>query len=143
MLQGVGKARPTAWMALFEASLNVTLAIALAHLVGLSGVALATLIAASTANLGLVIPYACRHFGVSPLFLLRSLARAHALPVAAGLGVGWLVLRGDPEGIASVLAAGTAVVGSYIVVFAFTGLERGERAVLRARWRLLARRASG
>jgi O-antigen/teichoic acid export membrane protein len=143
MLQGAGQARPTAWMALFEATLNVTLAIVLAHLVGLSGVALATLIAASTANLGLAIPYACRRFGVSPGVLLRSLAQAHALPIAAGLGVGWLVLRGDPAGIPSVLASGTAVVAAYVVVFGFTGLERGERAVLRARWRLLARRASG
>src|SRR5919106_256040 len=53
MLQGVGRARPTAWMALFEAALNVTLAVVLAHVVGLSGVALATLIAAAAANFGL------------------------------------------------------------------------------------------
>lgn len=143
MLQGVGRARPTAMIALAEAVLNVSLGITLAHLMGLDGVALAVLIAAAVANVALAVPYACRYFGVSAGLLVRSLAQAHALPVAASLGVGWLLLRADVEGILPVLAAGAAVVAVYLLVFVLTGLDRGERALLVARGRLLlARRAS-
>ncbi len=143
MLQGVGRARPTALIAFGEAVANVTLAIVLAHLMGVDGVALAALIAAAAANAAFAVPYACRHFGVSPALLVRSLLRAHALPVAASLATGWLLLRADVEGIAAVLAAGGCVVAVYLLVFVLTGLDRGERALLLARSRLLlARRAS-
>jgi hypothetical protein len=93
-------------------------------------VALGTLIAVVVANVGVLYPYMCRHFGVSIGELSLTLARAHlpALLVAslvggafAGLGLSGLV----------VLAAAPAIGLAYVAVFWFTGLTGDERARLR------------
>ena len=64
-----------------EALLNFALSMTLASIMGLEGVALATLIAAVVANLGFLLPYVCRDTGVRLSSLMTPLLLAH-LPAA-------------------------------------------------------------
>src|SRR5688500_18911125 len=60
MLQGAGFARRPAVLSAAEAALNLSLSVVLGLWLGLKGVALATLIAASLVQLGAVLPYVSR-----------------------------------------------------------------------------------
>ena len=132
LLPGAGRARVPALISAGEAGLNLTLSVVLGLTMGLEGVALATLIAAAVTHLGLMLPYMARQFGLRVAALLASQLRAHLPPAAAALAVGVLLLRADPGSILAVSAAGAAVVASYLLVFAFTGLVAGERRRLLA-----------
>jgi hypothetical protein len=90
-------------------------------------VAVATLIAASIVQLGLVLPYAARSFGVSPVRLLGIVGRAHLPAALVALGVGLLLRAVGIAGLAEVLAAGAAIALAYLGTLALTGLDRTER----------------
>lgn len=139
MLQGAGYARRPALLSTAEAALNLTLSVILGNRMGIEGVALATLIAASVVQVGLLLPYIGRVFGVLPLSLLGTLGRAHLPAALVALAVGLLLRRTDVSGLAEVLGAAAAVGGAYLATLAVTGLDRAERRValgyLRARIR--------
>jgi O-antigen/teichoic acid export membrane protein len=132
MMQGGANARTPALIFGLEAALNVGLSIVLGLAIGLEGVALATLVAIAAARLGLLVPAACKAFGVSVLSFLGVVVRAHALPAAAALVVGWIIRQTDLPSIVLVLLGSTAMFAAYLFIFAFTGLERDERARVRA-----------
>lgn len=137
MLQGTGMARVPATISAGEAAFNLTLSIVLGRLIGLEGVALATLLASAVADLVFLLPYICRQFGTSVASLLASVLRAHVPAAASGLAVGVLMLRLGVSGIPGVVGAALLVIAAYSLVFAVTGLSRDERrriaAVARAR----------
>jgi O-antigen/teichoic acid export membrane protein len=127
LLPGAGQARVPALLSALEAALNVTLSVVLGRAIGLEGVALASLIAATMTHLGLMLPYICRQFGLGVAALVGSLIRAHLAPATAAVFVGVLLRRAGIESIPSVVAAGSAIAAAYVIVFAFTGLGAGER----------------
>ena len=135
MLLGTGRARFPALSRVSEAVLNLGLSVLLANLIGLKGVALATLLAAGSLNLIVLLPYICRQFEIRLWDFARPLLAAHAPPVAAALAVGWLVTRSDPTGVLAIIGAAVAIVAVYLAVFAFSGLDRQERGWLLARVR--------
>lgn len=133
MLQGMGRARMPALMSASEGALNLGLSVWLAHELGLKGVALATLIAACTMNLGIFLPYMCRQFGVPIASYLGTIGRAHLLPAGLALAVGLVVTR--PSGVPALAGAALAIVATYLATFAFSGLDRDERRLLAERVR--------
>jgi O-antigen/teichoic acid export membrane protein len=140
ILEGAGKVRGPALIRSGEAALNFALSLTLAHLIGLKGVALGTLLAAAAANLFILVPYMCKEFGLELRRLSGSLLAAHAPPAATALAIGWLVTRADPTTVPALAAAAAAIVGGYLAVFAVTGVDRGERQALIARLRALRSR---
>lgn len=128
MLQGAGVVRRPALISSAEAVLNIALSVVLGSQMGIKGVALATLIAASIFQLGLLFPYAARVFSVRPARLLADIARAHVPAAAAAVLVGWAVLRSGVSG-AAVAPGGALVATAYVAVLAITGIRRDE-------WRL-------
>jgi O-antigen/teichoic acid export membrane protein len=136
MLLGMGRARVPAIIRAAEAGVNLCLSVALAHLIGLEGVALATLLAAILANLIVLFPYICAQFGLRVRDLAGPLIASHAPAAAAGLAVGWLVSQTDPTGVLALIAGAVAITGAYACVFAITGLDESERHALLARLRL-------
>jgi O-antigen/teichoic acid export membrane protein len=132
MLQGGANARTPALILGLEAVLNVSLSIALGLSIGLEGVALATLIASAAARLGLLIPAACREFGLNPFRLMATVSRAHAPPAAAAFAVGWAVSRAELPDAITILFGGAAMFAAYGSIFLLTGLEPAERSRLRS-----------
>lgn len=134
VLAGMGLARPVALITTVEAAMNLVLDAVLAPHLGLAGVAVASLIASTAVNLGLFVPYACRALDSTLRSYIGPLARAHAPSVATTLAV-WLAVRSLAwHGRPGLLAAGAALAGGYMAVFAATGLEPAERRALLA-WR--------
>jgi O-antigen/teichoic acid export membrane protein len=130
MLQGGANARTPALLLGLEAVANVGLSVGLGLSIGMPGVALATLIASAAVRLGLLIPVACREFGLSYFTLLATILRAHGPPALAALVIGMMLERTDLPSLALVVLGGATVFSVYMIVFAFTGLEASERARL-------------
>lgn len=127
VLPAAGKARAPALIVGGEAVLNLSLSVLLGTTIGLEGVALATLVAATATHLGVLLPYMVDQFGLAVGTFLLGVVRAHAFPVAAAGLVGIAVRRAELDAIAEVVGAGAAIAGAYVLTFAFTGLDAGER----------------
>jgi O-antigen/teichoic acid export membrane protein len=134
MVQGAGHVAWPAILIIAEALLNLGLSIWLGAQLGLDGVALGTLIATAVATI-VAVPLMCRQFGITTTRFLYSLLRAHLPPAATALVVAWLLTRLPLSGLLPVVGAMAAVAGSYVAVFAATGLTSGERRELRSRLR--------
>lgn len=127
MLQGSGRVRAPAAIVWAEAALNFGLSIALGLLLGLTGVALATLIATAVVSTSIGIPYLCRTFGVPTRTFVLTVARAHVPAAGVALLTGWLVTPDEGAGLVSVLAAGVAIAAAYLLTLSVTGLSRDQR----------------
>jgi glycosyltransferase involved in cell wall biosynthesis/O-antigen/teichoic acid export membrane protein len=139
VLRGVGDVKPAALIMTAEAILNIALSVALGLTMGLAGVALGTLIAASVTHLGLLLPYVCRRFGVSFVRLVGSVVRAQLIPCAAAAAVGVYLHRHNEDSIPLLFAGGLLVAIVYAIAFVPTGLTRAERARL---WQRVRRRSA-
>ncbi|HEX2118399.1 MAG TPA: polysaccharide biosynthesis C-terminal domain-containing protein, partial [Acidimicrobiales bacterium] len=135
-LQGMGDARFPALTLTAEAALNLALSIVLGLAMGLEGVALGTLLSAVAVELVVTLPVMCRKVGIPLRSFVATAALAH-VPAVAGAGALGVLLRPHLHGVVAVLLAGAAVAGTYVAVFAFTGMDAGERRRLR---QLLGRR---
>ena len=136
MLQGSGRIRGPAVIVWAEAALNFGLSIALGLLLGLTGVALATLIATGVVSTAIGVPYLCRSFGV-PLrtFVFGVLGHTCRPPVSHCSSAGWYV-PDKGTGLVPVLAAGVAIAAAYLATLSLTGLSREQRRRL---WALIRR----
>ena len=130
VLNGMGNVKVPAFFAVVEAGMNFPLSIALGLTIGLQGVALATLIAAVIANLGLTVPYSCRATQISMAGLISVVVRAHLPPSIAAIGVGLLLSHGGLSGLLQVAAAGAAMLVTYAMVLFVTGLSAAERSLV-------------
>ena len=137
MLQGMGQAKGPALVYGSEALINLVLSVVFAHLIGLSGVALGTLIAALTTSLIAFFPYMCRKFELPLWPFVRRLLVAHLPPTAAALGVGLALEASGIEGLLELAGAAAAIVAAYVAVFAFTALDLRERRAIANRLRAL------
>jgi O-antigen/teichoic acid export membrane protein len=140
LLGGSGRARSAALLAASEALLNLGLSIALGLWIGLTGVALGTLIATIAVRGCVSLPYIGRTFGVYMLGLVRTVVTAHAAPSAAAVALALLIRAAALPDLVAFLVGGGAVVAVYLLVFAFTGLSREERAFARSSLRALGGR---
>jgi len=127
MLLGTGKAQQPALFSGAEAALNLVLSIVLGRAVGIEGVALATLIATAIVHLGLILPYACGTFSLPVRGFLGGLARSHGPAVVAAFTLAAILRQANLGSLFAVAAAGAAIALLYFLVFAFAGLDRGER----------------
>lgn len=132
MLQGMGEARVPALIHVGEAVINVVLSVILGLSFGVTGVALATLIAAVVTNIGIFAPFLCRRFDVSLPTLARSIGRAHLPPLLVAGAVGLVALRADPHALPAVAVSCALVMGAYLATFALTGVSRDELRRLRS-----------
>jgi O-antigen/teichoic acid export membrane protein len=135
MLQGMGKARIPALVYASEAVLNLVLSVVLANLIGISGVALGTLLAGLIVSVIAFFPYMCRQFDLPLWSFVGSLLAAHAPPAAAALATGWLVTRADVSGVLGIAAGAAAMFAVYIPIYALTALDGHERREIALRLR--------
>ncbi len=134
MVQGAGQVARPAILIFTEALLNLVLSVWLGSELGLDGVALGTLIATAIATV-IATPLVCQYFEIGTARFVYSILRAHLPAVVVSLAVAWLVTRVSLDGLLPVAGAMILVAGSYLVVFAATGLTREERRALRSRLR--------
>lgn len=128
ILTSSGRVRGAAVISAVEATLNLGLSIALGLRMGLTGVALATLIASVVVRIGVFVPYTARALGLSLRLLVLPVLRAHLAPVVAASLVGIAIRAADLPDTAAFLVGGGAVVLVYTAVFAVSGLSPAERA---------------
>ncbi len=134
MVQGAGQVAAPATLITAEALLNLALSVWLGSQLGLDGVALGTLITAAIATV-VAVPLVCHYFEIGTARFVYALLRAHLPAIAVGLAVAWLVTRASLDAWLPVVGAMIAVTGSYLVVFAATGLSQNERRELLSRLR--------
>ena len=134
-LGGMGDARDPSLVASGEALLNLGLSVVLGTRMGLSGVALATLLASGIAEFLFMLPLICRRLGIALSTFVVALARAHVPPAIAAVAIASAIGTGDLEGPVSLMLAAAAIGGVYLIVFAITGVQSDERRALRARFR--------
>jgi Na+-driven multidrug efflux pump len=141
MLQGSGQIRGPAAIVWGEAILNFFLSVGLGMAIGMSGVALATLISTAAVSTLIGIPYICRAFDISIRRFLVPLARAHIPAASVAFATGWILSPSNSAGLLTVMAAGAAIGSSYLLTLTFTGLSSEERRHFWDRIRRLDSRA--
>ncbi|MBK5305578.1 MAG: oligosaccharide flippase family protein [Frankiaceae bacterium] len=132
VLNGVGKPRVVALISVAEAVTNLTLSIALGRAIGLTGVAVATLITTTSATVLLVLPYFCREVGIPARRIYGAVASAHLLPAAVVSALALGLRSAEPGGSLGVLLGGMGLGLLYFGLLTRTGLSGPERAALRA-----------
>lgn len=128
ILQGMGRHRILALIALCSALINLGLSLILVHPFGLTGVALGTLIPTTIETLGFVLPYALRVNGVSfRAALMESLLPAllPAVPMAAVLYLLRDLMR--PDSFVAIAVIGGVALLVYIVGYWLIGAGQAER----------------
>jgi O-antigen/teichoic acid export membrane protein len=142
VLSGTGEQRTPALIAIAAAVVEVSLVAGLGYAYGITGVGVATLLAVILIELG-TVPLVCRRLDVSAPSLFGSVARAHVPPVLLVGALGVFLSRGPVihyvdghgrlAGLAAVVVAGALLLVVYCGIYAVTGLQRDERARIRAR----------
>ncbi len=118
VLQGMARQRLLAAASVGAGLANVVLSIVLARVLGLAGVAWGTLIPATVASLGVILPYAMRTLEIAPAAAAREIwlpGLLPALPMAAALAVLDRLLA--PESFAAVVAAALCGGAVYAVAY--------------------------
>jgi O-antigen/teichoic acid export membrane protein len=132
ILQGMARHRPLALIAIGTAAVNLALSIYLVHPLGVTGVALGTLIPTLIECVCLVTPYAMRENGVSLRAFLVEILLPTLLPAGPMLATlyglcQWL----QPASYLAIIAVGAA--GASVYGLLYLALSRGqpEQALLR------------
>ena len=136
-----GQHRFIAFAMTASAGLNLLLSIGLIQLYGLEGVALATLIAAFSVELLVIVPRACRARGVSVWrFYLHSLGPALP-PLIPALAAAWGLAQLQPtDGFQWIFLEGSVAATVYFAAFAFVGLKPEERTLIATKLAALRQR---
>lgn len=127
VLQGIGRHRPLARIAVASGILNVAMSVLLVGPLGLTGAALGTLLGHGL-GVGLTIPYVTRVLAVAPGELVARIALPALAPLvpAAAVIVSARTLLPDPGlvGIGVIAAAGLGTYASAYLVFGASAVER-------------------
>lgn len=128
VLQGIGRHRPLAGMALCSAAANLVLSVALVRPLGLAGVALGTLVPTAIVYLGVVFPYARRAIGVGLGESWREMLRPALAPAAPAVLV-LLVARElvHPATLPQVIVVAGAGLVTYLAGYLIVGAGEVER----------------
>lgn len=128
-LGGMGRARTSAFIATAEAIVNLALSVLLGRAIGLVGVALGTLVAATLIKLPAFIVLTCRAIGLPLVAFLRRALLPTAFPAAGAiaflLGAGIVVPTTIPA-VALVGVAGAVVYFGLYFVFSASATERAQ-----------------
>lgn len=132
VLQGIARHRPLAAISMAGALANIALSVALIGPLGVTGVAIGTLIPATAEALGLVLPYALRAIGVNLSDFVRQAVLRALLP-AIPTAILLLVLRESMEpssigGLVTVVGIGLL---AYVAAYLRFGASPVERETLR------------
>lgn len=130
-----GHHRLTALAAILSVVVNLGASVGLAAWLGMSGVALGTLVATLLVDVGVIVALARRAYGIGYRVYARDVfgpsILAGAVSVAAMLGLKSLV---PPGNLPAVLGEGMAGGVVFVAAFLAVGLSRDERASARAWW---------
>lgn len=131
VLQGIGRHRPLAVIAVASGVLNVGMSILLVGPLGLTGAALGTLVGHGL-GVGLTIPYVTRVLAVTPGELVRRIALPSLGPLApaAAAILGARALLPNP-GLAGIVIIAAAGLVTYAGVYLLLGASAVERQVAR------------
>ena len=125
VLQGMGRYQAMVMMSSVSAVSSVVLSIVLIGPLGLSGVAIATLIPTTVVCIGLVLPYAMRTMQVSAARLLREVMLPVIIPCVPGLLILLIAARQfRPVSLISIGALGAAGCATYAITYFLVG-DRG------------------
>jgi O-antigen/teichoic acid export membrane protein len=128
VLIGTGRHRLVAFTSLGEAAANLTLSVVLVRRYGIAGVAVGTAIPVVIANLGILLPAACRQVNLPILTFLRLVGRAPlvgAIP-AVIVCAGFRTIDPTPGLSAMLLQCAIAFI-VYCAAVCFVGLQRDVR----------------
>jgi O-antigen/teichoic acid export membrane protein len=128
VLLGTGRHRLVAFTSLGEAAANCALSLLLVRKYGIAGVAAGTAIPVVIANLGILLPAACRQVNVPVLTFLRLVGRAPLVATIPTIVVCalWRAMYPEPGLAAIVLQCALAAL-VYGLALCFVGLERDVR----------------
>ena len=129
VLQGMGHARRLALLALLSGVLNLALSMILAHVAGLMGVALGTLIPTLLLNCCAYLPLALKALDVRLAEFARHAVLPGVLP-AAGLVLALGFLEGRVQGVGALALAGGLGAGLYLALYLSQPAARLERQYL-------------
>jgi O-antigen/teichoic acid export membrane protein len=135
ILQGIGKHRMLARIALGAALANLALSLALVRPLGLAGVALGTLIPATIESLFFVLPYVMRVNQISIRTILTEIYLPALLP-AVPMAIVLYGLReiARPVSLIEIAAIGGLSLLVYVIGYAALGAGRVERQLMRDAW---------
>jgi O-antigen/teichoic acid export membrane protein len=132
VLQGMGLPRFSGTMSILTGIFNLVLSLILVRRLGLTGVALGTLIPTSIVCLGLVIPYTVRKIGVNAVDMTRQVLIPAFVPVLPlSLTVSWLHQNVPLISIGSILLVGGTGFLIYGAVYLCMGANIFERDLIR------------
>jgi O-antigen/teichoic acid export membrane protein len=132
VLQGMARHRPLAVISLVTGLANLALSIALMRSLGLTGVALGTLLPTTVVCLGLVLPYAMRVIGVSETQIVKEVffpALLPAIPTAIVLYV--LQHAIEPSSLVSIMFVAGIGLLVYVIGYLNLGASEVERQTCR------------
>jgi O-antigen/teichoic acid export membrane protein len=127
MLQGSGNVKAPAAIIWAEAAVNFAFSVVLGVVFGLTGVALATLVATAAVSTAAGVPYLCRVYGLRTSTFLLALARAHVPAIALAILTGWALSPPEGAGLPTILATGAMIAAVYLATLTVTGLSSTER----------------
>lgn len=131
VLRGRAEAKPVALVAVGEAGLNLVLSLVLGSVMGVEGVALATLIARATVQIGMFLPYSLRRLDIRVGDLGRAAVLGQLIPLAVAAVVGLAARSWAESGEVIRLAAGAgATMATFVVIVLFSGFSSYERGRL-------------
>jgi O-antigen/teichoic acid export membrane protein len=135
VLQGMGLPRFSGLMSIISGSANLVLSLILVRRLGLTGVALGTLIPTAIVCLGFVIPYAARMIGVRFQEVIVHILLPAFLPVVPA-GIGMYLLRDvvKPTSIILILLLGATGLLIYLAIYLCMRANEFERGILRMAW---------
>jgi O-antigen/teichoic acid export membrane protein len=135
ILQGIGRHRWLAVSSFITGVANIALSIILVQRLGVSGVALGTLIPTTAEAFLFILPYTAYALGISFGQLVRDALWPALLPVVP-LAATLLVLERvfDPSSLIAVAAIGACGAAAYLLTYLRFGAGKMERDALRRVW---------
>lgn len=133
MVMGMGRHRRLAVAAAAGAVLNLALSVALVGPLGLTGVALGTLIPAALESFVLVGPYILRTVGIDAMSVIRRAILPASLPLLPmAILVTALGRALQPVSLVSVVVVSAAGLAVYLLAYLLVGASPAERQLMRS-----------
>lgn len=132
ILQGMGRHRPLAFIAVVTGIANLALSIALVGSLGLTGVALGTLVPGAVACFGLILPYAMRVIGVTKTQLIKEVLLPAFVPGFPTIIVLYVLQQAiEPSSLLSIMSVGAIGAFVYLTAYLNMGSSKIERQTYR------------
>ena len=133
ILQGMARHRPLAVIAVGTGLANLALSIALVRGLGLTGVALGTLLPTTIACLGVVLPYAMHVIGVSTTQVIKEVFLPALLPAIPTVILLYFLQHAiEPSSLLSVMVVAGIGLLVYVIGYLNWGASQVERQTFRS-----------